>query len=177
MNIMLRNALRKNIGLRHQLEKNLLGNDSDTWETELKKFLRQEPCWVPLHKKRETAPNLLKLVSSGVPIPEAPAAKTADCFKVGDGVFAYRDSDFDRWLPETIPAASAGNALTLELAEELNFQEIFKTHLGITSSLDELKKALIKQGKCWSLKQIDGLIRQCEKGENPLKLRIDCYAT
>ncbi len=45
MDSMLRSALRASIGLRQQLEKNLLGDDGDTWEAELKKFLRREPCW------------------------------------------------------------------------------------------------------------------------------------
>ena len=118
-------------------------------------------------------PVLLKLCASGVAIPEAPAVKIADCFKVGDGVYAYRDSDFDRLLPEEIQAVGAGNASTFELAKELNFQEMAEAHLGIKGSLDELKKVLIEQGKTWSPKQIDELIRQCEKGENPLKLRTD----
>jgi hypothetical protein len=47
---MLRSALRKNLGLRQQLEKNLLGDDGDVWERELKKFLRREPCWLPKPK-------------------------------------------------------------------------------------------------------------------------------
>ncbi|MDO8510509.1 MAG: hypothetical protein Q7S15_02705 [bacterium] len=46
MDTMLRSALRANIGLRHQLEKNLLGDEGDVWEQELKKFLRKELCWV-----------------------------------------------------------------------------------------------------------------------------------
>ncbi|TAK57792.1 hypothetical protein EPO17_01015 [Patescibacteria group bacterium] len=45
MNSMLRNALRKNLGLRGQLEKNLLGDQGDVWEAELKKFLRKQTCW------------------------------------------------------------------------------------------------------------------------------------
>ncbi|MDP3727412.1 MAG: hypothetical protein Q8R35_02095 [bacterium] len=47
MNAMLRRALRRNVGLRHQLERNIIGDDGDRWEEELKKFLRREPCWVP----------------------------------------------------------------------------------------------------------------------------------
>ncbi|QQG42610.1 MAG: hypothetical protein HYW15_00055 [Candidatus Giovannonibacteria bacterium] len=178
MNIMLRNALRKNIGLRHQLEKNLLGNEGDIWEQELKKFLRQEPCWAPIQKNKEPMPQLLKLIASGVSISEAPAVKTVDCFKIGDGVFAYRDSDFDRWLPETVPAVGAGTASTLELAKEPTFQEMTAANLGAPcNSVNELKRALIEKGRCWSPKQIDELIRNCEKGKNPLKLRTDGYAS
>lgn len=173
MNIMLRNALRKNIGLRHQLEKNLLGEDGELWEGELKKFLRKETCWEPLQKKTKAAPRLLKSVASGVGIAEASAVKIADCFKVGNGVYDYRDSDFDGWLPKEIRAVGAGIASTFELVEPLTLKEMAEAHLGITGSHDELKKALIEQGKCWSPKQIDDLLRNCERGKNPLKLRTD----
>jgi hypothetical protein len=47
MNDMLRRALRESIGLRHQLEMNLFGRDSELWEGEFKKFLRHETCWIP----------------------------------------------------------------------------------------------------------------------------------
>ncbi|HBT81836.1 hypothetical protein A2757_00175 [Candidatus Giovannonibacteria bacterium RIFCSPHIGHO2_01_FULL_48_47] len=127
-------------------------------------------------KVKRTASVLLNLVVSGVSITAAPAAKTDDCFKVGDGVFAYRDQDFDRWLPATVPAVGAGNASTFEFEIDLNFQEIVEAHLGTKGSIDELKKALIENGKCWSPKQIDKLIRNCENGDNPLKLRTDGYA-
>jgi hypothetical protein len=125
---------------------------------------------------KRTVPALLKLVASGIPIPEAPSVKIADCFKVGDGVFAYRDPDFDRRLPKTVPAVAAGNASMFELFKGLNFKEMAEAHLNVTGSLDELKKALIERGQCWGPKQIDELIRQCKKGENPLKLRTDSYS-
>lgn len=125
---------------------------------------------------KRTAPVLLKSVVYGVSISEAPAVKTADCFKFGDSVYAYRDLDFDRWLPKKISAVGAGMASTLELAVPLTFQEMAEAHLGINGSPDKLKKALIAQGKCWGPKQIDELIRNCEKGDNPLKLRTDGYA-
>lgn len=46
MDDMLRKALRGFLGLLKQLLTNLLGDDGETWEAELKKFLRKEPCWV-----------------------------------------------------------------------------------------------------------------------------------
>ncbi len=45
MDTMLRRALREYNGLRHQLDKHLLGEDGDAWVAQLKKFLRKEPCW------------------------------------------------------------------------------------------------------------------------------------
>ncbi len=116
---------------------------------------------------------LMRLLVPGVNIPEAPAVKVADCFKVGDGVYVYRDSDCDKWLPKTFPAVGPGNASTFELTENLNFQEIVEAHLGVSGSIDELKKMLIEKDKCWSPLQIDELIRRCERGDNPLKLRTD----
>lgn len=122
---------------------------------------------------KRTAPALLESVVSGVSIPEAPAVKIADCFKVGDGVYAYRDQDFDRRLPKEVPAVGAGMASMFEITEELTFQGMVRMHIGVFP--DELEKALIKQGKCWSPKQIDELIRRCEKGANPLKLLTNGY--
>lgn len=47
MDTMLRRALREYAGLRHQLDRNLLGNEGEVWQEQLKKFLRKEACWVP----------------------------------------------------------------------------------------------------------------------------------
>lgn len=123
---------------------------------------------------KRMAPVLLKPIASSVSIPEAPAVKIADCFKVGDGVYAYRDPDFDRWLPKEVQAVGAGMASTFELSQELTFQGMVRMHVG--GFTDELEKALIQKDKCWSPKQIDEAIRNCEKGQNPLKLWTDGYA-
>ncbi len=114
-----------------------------------------------------------KPIASGAPIAGVPTVKVADCFKVGDGVYVHRDSDFDKWLPKTFPAVGPGNASMFELTESLNFQEMVEAYLGVNGSIDELKKMLIDKGKCWSPRQIDELIRRCERGDNPLKLRTD----
>lgn len=42
---MLSDALKQNAGLRHQLDKNLIGVNGPEWADELKKFLRKEVCW------------------------------------------------------------------------------------------------------------------------------------
>lgn len=104
---------------------------------------------------------ILKPIASGVAIAEALAVKVADCFKVGDGVFAYRDPNFDSWLPKKLPAVDSGSASVFELAIPMTFQEMVTTNGGL--------------GKTWSLSQIEKVIRDCEKGKNPLKLRTDSY--
>lgn len=81
---MLRSALCKFRRLLNQLEINLLGDDGDTWETELKKFLRKEPCWV----KVAVANKLLKLVTT-VKVGAVKQFIAADYFRTGqvvDGV-------------------------------------------------------------------------------------------
>ena len=61
MNSMLRNALRKNLGLRQQLEKNLLCEEGDVWEAELKKFLRRETCWAAKAKATKSRTSQVQL--------------------------------------------------------------------------------------------------------------------
>lgn len=99
----------------------------------------------------------LKLIVSNIPIPKSKAVKVKDCFK---NVY-YRDSDFDSWLPKTMPAMGSGNASGFELVELLKFKEMFE---GADSNA------------YWSLAQIDKLIKNCKAGENPFQLRTDGYS-
>lgn len=62
MDAMLRRALRRTVGLRHQLERNILGDDGDRWEAELKKFLRREPCWMRSGKTLTGTTEPLRLI-------------------------------------------------------------------------------------------------------------------
>jgi len=57
---MLGNALRQYAGLREQVDENLIGKNGEAWASELKKFLRKEPCWVK-NKSRDG----LTLLSDG----------------------------------------------------------------------------------------------------------------
>ncbi|TAL49346.1 hypothetical protein EPN83_01190 [Patescibacteria group bacterium] len=52
----LRAKLRDIRGLRDQFEDCLLGNDSTRWTEEAKRFLRREPCWVPIPKRAHVVP-------------------------------------------------------------------------------------------------------------------------
>lgn len=48
--------------------------------------------------------------------------------------------------------------------------------LGITKNFDLIEKVLVVHGMCFSPKQVDDMLVACDRGENPLKLRIDGYA-
>lgn len=67
MEDMLRKALRGFLGLLKQLLTNLLGDEGEIWEKELKRFLRKEPCWSSGQVAQAPAKpctNLLELVSA-----------------------------------------------------------------------------------------------------------------
>ena len=68
MNIMLRRALREYNGLRHQLDKNLLGENGHRVAEELKKFNRGEPCWIAKEKAETSRQARIELISTQVPI-------------------------------------------------------------------------------------------------------------
>ncbi|MBI3627878.1 MAG: hypothetical protein HY220_04035 [Candidatus Sungbacteria bacterium] len=125
MNPMLRRALRANLGLRHQLEKNLLGADGERWEAELKKFLRQETCWVKAETPQPAKPQLLAPINT-LTIPALPEKFIASCL-VHDGVHLW--GNFREWFlageeePQaevTLAYASlTRNALDREIRQEL----------------------------------------------------------
>ena len=114
----------------------------------------------------------LKLIASGVPIPEAAETEVGRCFTAD--CFTYRDGALGRCIPGTLRAVGIGSASAFELAGELDFKEIVEVHLGMAGShRRELQKALTAQEKCWGLGQVDLLIRQYQGGENPLGLRTE----
>lgn len=68
MDIMLRRALRKYNGLRHQLDKNLLSEKGERVADELKKFLREEPCWVSEKPTPSAVEPRIELISTQVSV-------------------------------------------------------------------------------------------------------------
>jgi hypothetical protein len=120
--------------------------------------------------------SILQPIASGIQIPAVMGVMVRDCFQIGGGVFAYRDTDFDKWLPNEVSAVGPGNASIFELMKESSFKEMTEAHLGITGSIDELSDLLVKNQKTWSPKQVESIIRDCERGENHLKLNTNGYA-
>lgn len=81
----------------------------------------------------------------------------ANCF-TDKSIFAYRDSDFDSWLPKTLTASSEVEATGCELAETTMEEDMAKVGKKFTNLL-----------------QIEDLILRTEKGEHT-GLVTNCYA-
>lgn len=139
MNAMLRTALRKFNGLLHQLEVNLLCDDGDTWETELKKFLRKEPCWQKVVKTTKTAVSKLLEFVTSVKVAEVKHFKAAEHFQEGlivNGVKYYSsfgDNFNKHFLPKVEENVSAAELRVHKLLRD-------SKDLGIRTEIGEEKE-------------------------------------
>lgn len=68
MDVMLRRALRNYTGLRHQLDKNLLGKNGERVAEELKRFNRGEPCWVSRERTATKSKSRIQLFSTQISV-------------------------------------------------------------------------------------------------------------
>ncbi len=177
MDIMLRDALRKYNGLRAQLDRNLLGDDGEEWERQLKKFLRKEPTWVapaasPLATNKPTLV-LLKAVELG----EVASKDTQQCMTGTH--WCYRDSDIDRWLLKEQPAVEAAPVGVYQLQKPAGttFREMAQAALGTARewSKDELATLLKKRGLILTLPAVELMVERQEAGED-VGLGTDGYA-
>ena len=107
MDSILRSALRKNVGLRHQLEKNLLGEDGDIWEAELKKFLRKEPSWVTPRKPK----NFIKWQGEITISPTTERFIAREKFSMQSGIRFHIESNFEHWFIDQIEEPFGGSIL------------------------------------------------------------------
>ena len=89
-------------------------------------------------------------------ISKMPKCPVAHCFT--DKVFAYHDSDFDNWLPKTLPVSEETKVVGYELTK-------------LTTEADMAKVG----GMFINLLQIEDLILRTEKGEKT-GLVTDGYA-
>lgn len=119
----------------------------DKLQAKVKEVVGQFICAVSI-ELRATEDVISSLRSLGtVSVPQQPECKTKDCFM--GKVFEYRDSDFDNWLPATLPASA----------------EVLVNGYEFTKVTTEAE--LIKVGKPFTnLKQIEDRILRTEKGEN-----------
>lgn len=102
----------------------------------------------PLDTEVKTEAPSLRNLDLTLSVPAQPECKVANCF-TDTAVFAYRDSDFDNWLPATLPASA-------EVA--VNGYELTKT---------TTEETLSKVGRPFTnLTQIEDLIRRTKRGEN-----------
>lgn len=155
MNAMLRSALRKFRGLLRQLEVNMLGDEGEVWETELKKFLRKEPCWVKTGKVAKTTVNKLLEFVTTMEVTAVKKFVAADVFKAGESIdgVAYCTSfgvEFtEHFLPkieENVPAATLWVHKLLHNSKDLGIC----TEIGgdkEETKLADLHQCLKRQGK------------------------------
>lgn len=109
----------------------------------------------------------LKVIVSDIHLELTPSTKTADRFKAERG-FSYRDSNIDTWMTERIPAGMGGSVVCYELTEDGHtFMEMAHELLSLNAPHDEAMtaKALMEQGKTFSLKHVEELHRRFVRGE------------
>ena len=106
---------------------------------------------------------------------ELPAIKTGTCLR--SRIWAYRDGDFDSWLPKESSAQAACNVTTYQLAKPMVFAEMAAAVLSVpvTTPVAELGKMLKERGLTLTLSQIDKLV-EMQEGGTDVGIRIDGYA-
>ena len=92
--------------------------------------------------------SLLRPLGITITIPAQPECVVAQCF-TDQSVFAYRDSNFDTLLPETLPTSAETKVVGYELTKLLTEADLEKAG-----------------GKFTNLSQIENLILRTKKGEN-----------
>src|SRR3989338_5595935 len=91
---------------------------------------------------------------------------TKQCF-TGDR-YAYRDSDFDNWLPANQPNADACVITTLAPSRGWTFAKAAATVLGVSANMPvkTLGELLIKHGHTITLSQDEEMVEKTERGAN-----------
>ncbi|MDP2651732.1 MAG: hypothetical protein Q8O94_01190 [bacterium] len=139
----------------------------------LKKFLSglkpPEPETVP------PKPTPLFSVVATTSIGATGGKKTKKCFI--SPRYAYRDSDFDNWLPDNQPKADACAIATLASSRSWTFAEAAAAILGIGADTDAalLGKLTKEHGYTVTLPQVEEMMEKNERGEKT-EMRTDGYA-
>lgn len=141
MDTMLREALRKHRGLRQQVENVLLGEDSDIWEAELKKFVAKRPCWVNVPKVAEKSNPFLRRLYGKRVIRLDATDGTETLAQASDVFTGWVDQNFKN-LDLDLP----GKARSME---QVTVHEMVKngTFAGFYDSLGDLNDLRLSQGQ------------------------------
>ena len=101
--------------------------------------------------------------------------KTEQCFT--GSRYAYRDGDFDNWIPANQPNADACVITTLAPSKGWTFAEAAVAVLGIGASTDVvlLGNLLIQHGHTMTLAQAEEMVEKTERDEKT-GMRTDGYA-
>ena len=120
-------------------------------------------------------PVALFSVAATTHLPAVAGKKTGKCFT--DRRYAYRDSDFDDWLPVDQSNADACAIATLAPAWNWTFAEVAAKVLGVGAgtSIQMLGKALIENGHTMNLAQAEEMVEKTERGDKT-GMHTDEYA-
>jgi len=90
---------------------------------------------------------------------------TKKCF--AGSYYAYRDTDFDRWLPADQLQATPCEITTLASAKDATFAQWVSTILGVSASTPTktLGSLLIERSHAMTLVQADNVVGRTENGE------------
>ena len=101
--------------------------------------------------------------------------KTKNCFSTSSPRYAYRDSDFDNWLPANQPNADSCAISTLAPSRDWAFVEVAAAILGIGAGTNVvlLGKALIENDHTMTLVQAEEMVEKTESGEKKTGMRTD----
>lgn len=126
------------------------------------RFLRGETMIVENPKPPQ--PKLLSVIAT-IQLDAVTGRETVKCF-VGPQ-WAYRDSDFDRWLSANQPSSDACVITTLKPSRDWTFKEAAATILGIGAGTDVvlLGNLLIKHGHTMTLVQVEEMAKATDRGE------------
>lgn len=145
-----RNGKSAFFGVIHDLFTKLMNDPDGTWFTELKKFLRKEPCWVgeTIQKGNE----FLHSLSAGQQVIIGATDGTENLADAND-VFSSIDSDLKNWGLNVKGKETTGTPVeVLEMVKNGNFQQIFGSFGRDLDSLcltQHQIKRFVKDQKTW----------------------------
>jgi hypothetical protein len=146
-------------------------------DDEAKRFLRRED---PFAQPKAAAPSVkataLLSVSATTELVAVAGKPTKKCFT--GSRYAYRDSDFDGWLPKEQPEAAACTIATLTPSRDATFAQWAAFVLGVPAdtSIEKLAALLKERGHTMTLSQAEAMVEATESKSGNTGMRTDGWA-
>lgn len=146
-------------------------------EEEAKRFLRRED---PFAQPKAAAPSVkaaaLLSASATTELAVVAGKPTKKCFT--GSRYAYRDSDFDGWLPKEQPEATACTITTLTPSRDATFAQWAAFALGVPedTSIEKLAALLKERGHTMTLAQAEAMVEATESKSGNTGMRTDGWA-
>ncbi|MFZ1075205.1 MAG: hypothetical protein WAN50_02430 [Minisyncoccia bacterium] len=123
-----------------------------------------------------TAPAALLSASATTELAVVVGKPTKKCFTASR--YAYRDSDFDGWLPKEQPEAAACTITTLTPSRDATFAQWAAFVLGVPAdtSIEKLAALLIERGHTMTLAQAEAMVEATESKPGNTGMRTDGWA-